>query len=344
MTKHGKWRKDASDRGIIKRGRVFYIRFADANGNLHREAIGPSKPYAKKVLEKRKTEVREMRFFPEQANRGTSFEEIITAALEKSKIDHQRRYSGKKRFRDYRYGIICNWFPNRLASSIKPEEISAKVDEHCKGDSTARQYVFAISKAYELAIKARKAQSNPANGLELPILDAGRIRYLKADEEGRIRAAIQKLCPEHELEFDLALHTGMRFSEQYGLLWSDVDLDRKTIALHIPKSKKSVEYVYLNATALAALKAMKARGERVCGDYTEWDHRQWWHKVLQESKVTNFRWHDLRHTFASRLVMKDVNLITVSKLMRHATIEMTMKYAHLAPTLYHEAVEKLVSQ
>jgi integrase len=73
------------------------------------------------------------------------------------------------------------------------------------------------------------------------------------------------------------------------------------------------------------------------------DPRKWFELALEEAKVQNFRWHDLRHTFVSRLVMKDVNLWTVQELAGHKTISMTTRYAHLAPEHNQAAVEKLDS-
>ena len=69
--------------------------------------------------------------------------------------------------------------------------------------------------------------------------------------------------------------------------------------------------------------------------------RAWFELALEEAKVKNFRWHDLRHTFISRLVMKDVNLRTVQELAGHKTISMTTRYAHLAPEHNQAAIEKL---
>jgi integrase len=73
------------------------------------------------------------------------------------------------------------------------------------------------------------------------------------------------------------------------------------------------------------------------------DPRAWFGLALEEAKVKNFRWHDLRHTFISRLVMKDVNLRTVQELAGHKTISMTTRYAHLAPEHNQAAIEKLDS-
>lgn len=65
-------------------------------------------------------------------------------------------------------------------------------------------------------------------------------------------------------------------------------------------------------------------------------------KVCQQAGVDDFTWHCLRYTFASRLVMAGVDIRTVAKLMGHKTIQMTMRYAHLAPEHEADAVERLV--
>ena len=79
-----------------------------------------------------------------------------------------------------------------------------------------------------------------------------------SDEESRLRAVIAKNYPEHLSEFDIALNTGMRPSEQYGLTWDRVDLTRKIIT--IPKSKNGrTRHIPLNSVAVAAFRALHQR-------------------------------------------------------------------------------------
>jgi site-specific recombinase XerD len=166
---------------------------------------------------------------------------------------------------------------------------------------------------------------------------------LETEEETALRKAIRKLCPSREAEFDLALYTGMRWSEQYERRWVEVDQKRNKITLPTTKSGRK-QYVQLNTAAhiaLAKLRAIAPNAESVCPNQDEWTHRQWWDAVRKESKVSNFHWHDLRHTFASRLVMNGVDIYTVNKLMRHETLQVTKRYAHLADAHLQQAVERL---
>jgi integrase len=154
--------------------------------------------------------------------------------------------------------------------------------------------------------------------------------------------------PYHMPEFEIALHTGMRPSEQYGLIWSRVDLVRKLITT--PKSKNgNTRHVPLNSIALAAFQELFARssgqgrvfvnmqGEPLKG------YKHWFDPALREAGISFFTWYCLRHTFASRLVMAGVDLRTVAELMGHKTIQMTMRYAHLAPAHKLAAVERLAA-
>jgi integrase len=149
----------------------------------------------------------------------------------------------------------------------------------------------------------------------------------------------------------LLLGTGLRRSEALTLTWLDVDFDRRFVGIRGEVAKdKEFRAVPLTDDALDALKLWHAQaqkkeaedwvfpgvqGERIKRVDTAWS------EVLGSANVDNFRLHDLRHDYASRLVQAGVGLYEVSKLLGHADIEMSQRYAHLARDHLRNAVEKL---
>jgi integrase len=206
-----------------------------------------------------------------------------------------------------------------------------------------------------------------------------KIRYLTEGEESRLRAAMgarearlrqersngnkwrsergRTLLPEiGPLEFAdhikpivlLALNTGLRRGDLFGLKWEHIDLGRRQIRKIIAKTSharrkagKKLEpaVLPLSAEAHAVLTQWKKQADpntglvfassRTGGRIT--DLKKAFEGVLVAAKIDGFRFHDLRHTFASRLVMAGVDINTVRELMTHADIKMTLVYAHLSP-------------
>ena len=206
----------------------------------------------------------------------------------------------------------------------------------------------------------------------------GRLRFLAPDEEGRLVAALEARDETRRAQRErsntwreergyprwttlgtytdhmtpivrLALQTGLRFGELTGLRWQDVDLTRRIVTVVTAHAKSGkARHVPLNDEALRVLKTWRTSdvtptgyvfpgtgGERLI------DVKTAWKSLLQVAGVTGFRFHDLRHTFASRLVMAGVDLNTVRELLGHADLKMTLRYAHLAPEHKAAAVAKL---
>jgi integrase len=329
-------------RGVFERRPgtgVWYARYKDENGRLYRERVGP-KSLAVKVYHKRKTEIASRKFFPEAAQH--TFASLCDDAIRFLKARHRQRYGDARPFRSGRFEIVKKWFGERLATSITASDISAKIGEQCKAAATHNRYRATVSRVYSLAIRNGKAQRNPARDLDLLPENNARTRCLSMDEETNLRAAIRKLCPNRVHELDLALNTGMRWAEQYELTWECVDL--KHDQLMIGRSKHGERrFVELNANALTALDrllALNPTASLVCPDADA--HREWWDAVRNEAKLTDFRWHDLRHTFATRLVRDGVSLYEISELLGHKTLVMTRRYAHLDRAHLRRAVDRLV--
>jgi len=205
------------------------------------------------------------------------------------------------------------------------------------------------------------------------------IRYLSRDEEQRLRNALANRddsrraarksahewrnergyqpWPEYGMYTDytplvlVALNTGLRRGELLQLRWRDVAFSHRNLTVRGEGAKTGqTRHLPLNSEVVNVLKNWKPSdaeadwcvfsGSTNMTPLTE--ARKAWSAVLSKAKIRWFRFHDLRHTFASKLVMTGVDLNTVRELLGHKKISMTLRYAHLAPQHKAEAVEKLV--
>lgn len=150
----------------------------------------------------------------------------------------------------------------------------------------------------------------------------------------------------------LSLSTGIRRNSLLSLEWRDVNFPNRTITVRAATSKSGKQYhVPMNDLAFDALSRWRDQSKRVLPSALVFPSPQTgkkmdncntaWEGLLKRAKIENFRWHDMRHDFASRLVMRGVDLNTVRELLGHADLKMTLRYAHLAPESKLNAVKLL---
>lgn len=149
----------------------------------------------------------------------------------------------------------------------------------------------------------------------------------------------------------MTLNTGLRQGELLKLKWENVDFEQAVLTIIGSTTKTGkTRHVPLNEEALFVLRAWKSQpGNKSLAGHvfpsidgapmTEIGGSWAW--LLKRARISKFRWHDLRHTFASKLVMAGENLNTVRELLGHADYKMTLRYAHLAPEHKAAAVAKL---
>ena len=144
--------------------------------------------------------------------------------------------------------------------------------------------------------------------------------------------------------------TGLRRGEVFNLRWSDVDLEKKQLTVEGATSKSGqTRHIPLNSEAASILTNWRAQAQ---GQWVftspvtnkKFDNiKKSWEGLRSRAGVPDFWFHDLRHTFASKLVMAGEDLYVIKELLGHSTIQMTERYAHLAPEHKVRAVEKLTA-
>ena len=177
-------------------------------------------------------------------------------------------------------------------------------------------------------------------------------RILTESEEALLLAACDRVRGKHLRPIvTLALHTGMRKGEILGLLWSQVDLDNRTIHIHNAKSRHGERGIPMNQAVQDLLfdLAQKRTSDfvfpsaRTPGKPIR-DHKMGFWRAVELAGIPHIRFHDLRHTFATRLVRAGADLITVQHLLGHANITMTARYAHALKDGKIYAVRRLESK
>jgi site-specific recombinase XerD len=321
---------------------IWWIRYSDGR-RIRREKVG-RKSNAITLYMDRKGKVTRGEKIPRQKGHGLKVGDLCDAVL------LWYKEQGRKSYRSFeqRIKIIDRELGGRVAEMLTVEAIDEWLTGHSEWSAaTKNRYKSVLSRAYTLALKRGKVPSNPARLVDPRPEKMKRPRWLKPEEETRLRTAILKLSPKQLPAFEVALHTGMRQGEQFTMKWTSVDFERRAIYLAETKNGKHRE-IAMNKTCFAALTKLHEEETKDGGVFPSSrykasirDPKKWWLAALEAAKVKEFRWHDLRHTFISRLVMAGVDLRTVQELSGHQDLNMLSRYAHLAPAHNRKAIETL---
>jgi len=247
--------------------------------------------------------------------------------------------------------IQLNWWKDNLGycllSDLSPSIISEHRDilgrgETVKGTqrspSTVVRYLAALSHALTIGVKDWEwLDSSPMKKVSKPQEPRGIVRFLDDDERERLLTAC-KMSPNPYLYIIviLALSTGMRHGEILNLTWKHLDLDNKRIILEETKNgeRRSVPVVGLALDLLREYSKNRRTDTLFLFPGKDpskiTDIRFPWEKALQDAMIANFRFHDLRHTFASYLAMRKATLTELRSLLGHKSASMTARYSHLS--------------
>ena len=271
---------------------------------------------------------------------------------------------------------FAHWYmlPLDLITVAKIESWKLERFKQGRKPSTVLRNLGALSGVLTRAVRLGKLADNSIRRVDKPRIDRSpKVRYLDQAEEKRLRASLMARDEEMrrarasanqwraDRTYDLlptlphygdhvtpavllSMNTGLRRGELLALSWSSIDFKQKllTVEGHTAKAGQT-RHIPLNAEALETMK----RWHKQCMDNErvfpiETSFKTSWATLLKRAKIINFRWHDLRHHFASRLAQAGVPLNTIRELLGHGSLAMTLRYAHLAPDQKRDAVAKLM--
>jgi site-specific recombinase XerD len=360
---------------IYKRGRVWYIDVRYKNRRI-RKAVGSSKKIAELALKDAEVAIAKDKFG--FTKNDIAIDAFLDRFLEYSTANHQPSTTNRYRavvdhfhvfletctkltfLSEISTEIIDRYKVHRKDSWVNPNgqpvSSEAEVNGHTRKGARAHTINFEIGtlkSIFNLAIKWGYLDENPTKGVtKLKVTDSKPPRFLTEDECRRLLEA----CPDdlHSIYFTF-LQTGMRKAELENLEWVDVDFKRRKIRVRRKESwqpKTGERDIPISNTLHDLLRDLKQKNDRSIKSSYVFCHpdggklktklREQLIKIAKNAGIDDLtRVHTLRHTFASHLVMKGVDLPTVMKLMGHSDIQTTMIYAHLASDHLADAVNKL---
>lgn len=220
-----------------------------------------------------------------------------------------------------------------------------------RSSSTVNRYLSALGKALTVAVKEWGwLQDSPMRNVGKPSENPGRERFLSKEEKGRLLQACAESRNLNLLPIvSLALITGMRFGEIVGLRWGDVDFTRCTITLIktkngdrriIPLTKEAAEIFRSYPTFGAPADEMIFRSHRNTSSEQKVSIRDAFERTCKRVGISDFRFHDLRHTAASDMAMAGATQGELMAILGHRSPAMTKRYAHYSQEHLLKVMEK----
>ncbi len=329
-----------STKGLYKRGPVWWMTYRDALGEQQWESCrtGNKENAEKKLINRRKEAMEGLR--PEPVLKAMGLEGLFDEYLKH--MSHQRGVRTKRLHVQHFIRLLGNPPIHTLTVKVV-EEYREKRRTEGVGPATINKELATLKHALTKAVVWKMVQKHIREDLKAVQKDKeppGRLRYLADHQEAdrliqACRGAFRSLVIT-------ALHTGMRRTEILTLMWSHVNLTQGVIRLTDTKNGEARE-IPIDETVRSVLAGLRTRIDVPWVFHDEAGHkfkdtRKRFEAACKRMGLLDFRFHDLRHTFASWLVMAGVPLATVSQLLGHKSLAMTMRYSHLSPQHKAEAV------
>ena len=330
--------------GVYRRGKQYWLTYTFENRQVRVPAETTNKRTAEKIYHKRMADIAEGKYLDIKKNEKVLFKDFAEIYMQRHAIPFKKSW---KRSDKSHIASLTPFFGEKYLY-----EITSMMIEDCKIErqktvkrSSIKRELSTLCTMLNKAIKWKLLLENPMKDVERyrgDEADNQRVRYLEKDEIARLLS----FCHDLKLKnvVSLALHTGMRKGEIQRLQWNDVDFQKRQLVVTISKNGTK-RYLPLDNSAVSALMAQPKHASSPLVFPNEegkvYDFRKAFETAITAAKIVDFRFHDLRHTFASHLVMSGISIYTVMELLGHRSLKMTMRYAHLSPDFQAKAVKIL---
>jgi integrase len=321
--------------GLYRRGKIFWFTIMQNGKRIQVSTKTDNKKLAERIYSKAIYDIQEDRWFETQRLRRITFDEMVEKYL--------NNYA--KQRDPYTAKILLSFFTGYKLFQITTALIAEYRNMRLKvvKPATVYQELSLMRRMFNVAIKEWEwIRDNPVSRLSFSVGNRNaRDRWLTPEEEEKLlNSATNPKWLRSLIVF--ALHTGMRRGEILNLMWKDVDFKRKTVT--VVRSKNNVKRVIpMSKTLYDTLKNIE-RVVDISGrvfPISVDSLKDTFSNAIIKAGIKDFHFHDLRHTFATRLVQNGVDLYKVKELLGHKTISMTTRYAHHYPESLRSSVEVL---
>jgi len=320
--------------GLYRRGNFFWFSISYQGNRIQESLKTDNKKLADKLYAKVLTDIIEGRYFDAVKAKSTTFEDMTDKYLKEHA--HSRDATTIKPLRAFFAGLMISQMRTKVVAEYRNMRLQSVKP------ATIYQELALLRRMFNVAIKEWEwFKDNPVSRLSFSVGNRNaRDRWLTLEEETLL---LEKATNPVWLRSLLmvALHTGMRRGEILDLRWQNVDLLKRLI--RVVKSKNGEKRgVPMSNTLYALFKDINVRD--ISGKVfpiSKSSVRHAFDDAVEKAGLEDFRFHDLRHTFATRLVQNGVDLFKVKELLGHKTITMTMRYAHHYPESLRSSVEVL---
>lgn len=343
--------------GVFQKDGMWWVDYYDANGRRHRKKIGPQKTLA--IMALRESQVRKAR-----GELGLHEEKrILFRDFAKSYVKHiTQRLSPSTLIRCH--GIIESQllpaFGQTLLAKVTRKHVEDYMSKRASEvqNATVNREMSRLRHMFSTAVTWKYIKESPCKGIKELKESPGRIRYLTPEELSRLLTFCDSSCFAGNKRNKtvsgllktylksiilLSCHVGTRRSELLNLTWKDIDFKQRRIVLEHTKNGER-RHVGMNDTVYDIFKSLPVsiEGEgKIFAGITPNMVTMAFRRAANRAGLRDVRFHDLRHTFASHLVMGGTNIRTVQMLLGHKDLRMTLRYSHLSPEHLQEAVNGL---